>query len=853
MKRLTIGILAHVDAGKTTLSESFLYLSGQIRKLGRVDHQDAFLDYDQQERHRGITIYSKQAIFKWKDTEMTLVDTPGHADFSTEMERTLQILDYAILVINGMDGVQAHTKTIWNLLEYYHVPTFIFVNKMDLTPITQEELYKNIQEHLNSACMKIQEDDEFYENLALVDEDILNYYLEHQTVSQGMIQNAIFNRQIFPVVFGSALKNQGIDELLDVLDIYTKEPDYSDDFGAKVFKITHDQQGNQLTHMKITGGSLKVKEKIGEEKVDQIRLYSGTKYEMINEARAGMICTIKGLQKVKVGDVLGKEVSMKQPLLSSYMNYRIVLPENCDQHTMLKNLQQLALEDPDLHISYHQQTQDIHIQLMGEIQIEILKNLIKERFDVDVLFDQGQILYKETITNIVEGVGHYEPLRHYSEVHILLEPLPAGSGLKFESRCSEDVLSRNWQRLIMTHMQEKEHLGVLIGAPITDMKLTLVAGKAHQKHTEGGDFRQATYRAIRQGLKKANSILLEPYFYFELTVPQSSLSRALYDIEEMNGKFEVGDMLHDHVVIRGEAPAANMQNYQSEVIAYTKGQGKLLCTLKGYQPCHNQQEVIEKINYDSEADLDHPTGSIFCSHGAGFYVAWDEVEDHMHLAYAFQPTFQKTMNQNSYTSSLSEDDELEAIFTRTYGKIERKTARQLGYRQSEHQHVEIKKQKPRCLLVDGYNVIHAWDELKVLANDNLEGARLRLLDMMCNYQGYKDCLLIVVFDAYKVKGNIGSHQQYHNIHVVYTKEAQTADMYIERATHQMAEDYQVTVATSDALEQLIVAGAGAYRMSSRELRIDLDYVSQMTQHNYQEQSSKNHNCLLEDVKNYKKN
>lgn len=851
MKKIVIGILAHVDAGKTTLSESMLYLSGCIRQLGRVDHKDAFLDYDQLEKNRGITIFSKQATINWKDVELTLIDTPGHVDFSAEMERTLQILDYAIIVINGLDGVQAHTETIWHLLKHYHIPTFIFVNKMDLSHLSIQELLYQLQQQLDEHCIHFgNQDSHFYENIALCDEKVLDEYLSHSSISIQTIASMIQKEQVYPCFFGSALRLKGISEFLDALQMYTIQPSYPSEFGARVYKITHDQHGNQLTHMKITGGSLRVKETIRDEKVDQIRIYSGLKYDMVKEVSAGIVCAIKGLASILPGDGLGFEHSLEEPLLSSYMNFRVVLPTECDHHTMLENLQQLSKEDPTLHVIYHQQLNEIRIQLMGHIQIEILKHIIYERYGVHVEFDEGRVLYKETIIESVEGVGHYEPLHHYAEVHLLLEPGERGSGLQFMTDISEDILSRNWQRLILTHLKEKEHIGTLIGAPITDIKITLLSGKAHLKHTEGGDFRQATYRAIRHGLKKAKSILLEPYYQFQLEIPAEYLSRALFDIEEMKGQFEVSDSSQSHAIIKGIAPISTMQNYQSEVIAYTKGKGRLFCTLKDYRPCHNQEEVIKEMNYNSESDLDNPTGSVFCSHGAGFTVAWNEVENYMHIPYCYQTKATMSSLPSSYTTSLSEDEELEAIFTRTYGPIERKTSRQLGYTKPSLKKVSEQSCKPACLLVDGYNVIHTWDELRDMAKENLEGARLRLMDMMCNYQGYKNCLLILVFDAYKVKGNMGSSQKYHNIYVVYTKEAQTADMYIERATHQMANDYQITVATSDALEQLITSGAGAYRMSSRELKIDLDYMNQTKQEEYRNKQEKSRNFLLEDVKKY---
>lgn len=848
MKRIVIGILAHVDAGKTTLSEGMLYLSGQIKKHGRVDHGNTFLDFHNQERDRGITIYSKQARLIWKDIEIIFIDTPGHVDFSIEMERALQVLDYAIVVVSGLDGVQTHTETIWKLLSHYRIPSFLFINKMDITSLSQEELMFDIKQKLDEKCLSFQDmNQELYETIALINDEALDEYLKNQELSCKTLSSFIFKRHIFPVFFGSALHLDGLENFMNKISEYCLERDYHEQFGAIVYKITHDHHQQKLVHIRMTGGSLKVKDKIGDEKIDQIRIYSGSKFDTVSKVDAGEVCVLTGLKKIQLGEGLGIEKKQSELVLSSYIHYRVVLPEHCDAHKMFKNLQQLSEEDPSLHVTYHHQLNEIRIQLMGEIQTEILKNIIKERFQIDVEFDQGEILYKETILDTVEGVGHFEPLRHYAEVHILLEPLQQGSGLVFENRCSRDVLDEHWQNLILTHLKEKEHIGVLIGAPITDMKITLIAGKAHQKHTEGGDFRQATYRAVRQGLKYAQSILLEPYYQYELILPRECLGRALYDLEAMKSTFEIDDS-KENVVITGEAPVSLMYHYHLDVISYSKGKGHLYCTLNGYKPCHNQEEIIQQRQYDSEADLENPTGSLFCSHGAGFYVKWDEVKNYMHLPLQQTKRMQHSSSY-SYRSSLNEDDELEEIFTRTYGPIKRKDMNQ----SKEHQQEKkiIKKSKPQCLLVDGYNVIHAWLELKELAKDNLDGARLRLMDMMCSYQGYKNCLLILVFDAYKVKGNIGVAWQYHNIYVVYTKEAQTADMYIERAVHTMAEEYTITVATSDALEQLIVTGAGAYRMSSRELKLDYEYMNHYQQEEYKRQQGQGHTYLLEDVKNYK--
>ncbi len=848
MKKCVIGTLAHVDAGKTTLTESLLYLTGSIRKLGRVDHGDAFLDYDHQERERGITIFSKQSILQYQDVEITLIDTPGHVDFSAEMERTLQVLDYAILVISGLDGVQAHTQTIWNLLKTYHIPTFLFINKMDISHYQKSDLMKELKEKLDERCVDLTSQNDFYEEIALCDETLLDYYLEHQSLTEIMIQDAIIQRQVFPCFFGSALKMQEVDSFLESLSLYTKEKNYPADFGAKVYKITRDEQGQRLTHLKITGGSLRVKTQFGDEKVDQIRKYSGHKYTVVNEVYAGDICAVKGLKAIQAGSGLGFEEHAFQPHLTPYMNYRIVLPSDCDRFQAMSQLRQLSEEDPELHMTYHEETQDMTVQLMGEIQIDVLKKMIAERFHLDVDFDQGQIIYKETILETVEGVGHFEPLRHYAEVHLLLEPAPLGSGLQFSTNCSEDMLDKHWQRLILTHLEEKEHIGVLAGFPITDIKITILAGKAHQKHTEGGDFRQATYRALRQGLKSTQCQLLEPYYQFYLDIPAEYLSKAIYDIESMDGEFILPETMDQNVVIEGKAPVAKMCHYQLEVTHYTKGKGRMYCSLKGYEPCLHQDEVIQSIQYDSEKDINNPTGSVFCSHGAGFYVKWDEVKDYMHIDFQYSPKLTQEYQKESYASSLHGDEELEEIFKRTYGEIKRRTFHDFQPALKEHVPSMTSQPKAECILVDGYNVIHAWPELKDLAKDNLDGARFRLLDMMCNYQGYKKCLLIVVFDAYQVKQNLGSSEQYHNIHVVYTKESQTADMYIERVTHEMADQYHITVVTSDALEQLIVTGAGAYRMSSRELKLDLERLNK-DHHNHQQSTSRNY--LLEDIKNFK--
>lgn len=850
MKKIVLGILAHVDAGKTTLTESMLYLSKTIRHLGRVDHGDAFLDYNSQERDRGITIFSKQAMFNWNDCQITLIDTPGHVDFSTEMERTLQVLDYAILVISGIDGIQNHSETIWKLLKHYHVPTFIFINKMDSIYANKDKLLNDLKGQFDENCFDFENlDENFYETIALNNEKLLDYYLEHQTLTKEMIIDEIYQRNLFPCFFGSALKIEGIDTFLNEFTNYVKEKQYPNQFQARVFKITHDKQGNKLTHLKITGGSLKVKEQVGNEKVDQIRIYSGDKYQLVNEVYAGDICAIKGFRNFEISQGLGNESTINTPILSPYMDYRIILPENCNQHEALEKLLLLSKEDPQLHINYNNQSKEIHVELMGEIQVEILKNIISERFNLDVEFDHGNIIYKETILEPVEGVGHFEPLRHYAEVHLLLEPGKPGSGLEFAVDCKENVLATSYQRLVLSHLKEKEHIGVLTGSLITDMKITLISGRAHLKHTEGGDFREATYRALRQGLKATKSILLEPYFKFTLEIPVEYLSRAIYDIETMNGTFKLSKEQDEMAYLTGKAPVSKMQNYQSEVISYTKGKGRITLQIDGYYPCTNQEEIISKINYDSESDLENPTGSVFCSHGAGFNVKWDEVENYMHIPYQFKPKNENIEKKIEKTTYSNEDEELENIFIRTYGPIKQHQTNTLTKKIISN---TTYKYMPECLLVDGYNIIHSWPELKELAKDNLDAARTRLIDIMCNYQGYKKCILILVFDAYKVKNNLGSSYKYHNIYIVYTKEAQTADMYIERTTHELASKYNITVATSDALEQLIVLGQGGKRISSRELRLEVEKLDKEKLEEYRRKQAKGYNYLLEDIKNYNK-
>lgn len=865
-QHICIGLLAHVDAGKTTLAESLLYHTGAIRKMGRVDHQNAFLDTYELERARGITIFSKQAGFTLGDREVVLLDTPGHVDFSAEMERTLQILDYAVLIIGGTDGVQGHVETLWRLLRQYKIPVFLFINKMDQDGADPAEILKELQSRLDEKCIDFtasQSQEEFMENLAMCDETVLETYLEEGEISKEQVRELIARRKVFPCYFGSALKSQGIQEFLEGLETYTKVPDYPDTFGAKVYKISRDEKGSRLTHMKITGGSLKVKQVLSgedwEEKADQIRIYSGAGFEAVKEAPAGSVCAVTGLTRTHAGQGLGIEQTSGEPLLIPVLNYEIQLPEECDVHQMFLKLRQLEEEEPELHIVWNPQLNEIHAQVMGEVQIEILKNMIQERFGISVEFGSGNIVYKETIEEPVEGTGHFEPLRHYAEVHLLLEPGEPGNGLEFAVSCSEDMLDKNWQRLILTHLEEKAHKGVLTGSDITDMKITLVAGKAHLKHTEGGDFRQATYRAVRQGLRKARSVLLEPVYEYRLEVPSDMVGRAMTDIQKMYGTFQGPEIEGEMSVLTGVAPVVTMGGYQSEVTAYTRGRGRLSCTLKGYQPCHNAEEVIEAAGYEPDADMENPTGSVFCAHGAGFVVNWDEVDTYAHIQteLGLEETEQETVLQTqpaqpykSFHEIRLDQEELEEIFTRTYGPIRRernafqKTSRTVTAPASPRKS-KPKEPEKEYLLVDGYNIIFAWEDLNELAKVNIEGARNKLMDILCNYQGYKKCTLILVFDAYKVDGGQGSVQKYHNIHVVYTKEAETADQYIEKTVHEIGKKYHVTVATSDALEQVIILGQGADRLSARNLREEIQRMKEEIREDYIEKQKKSGTYLFD--------
>ncbi len=907
MKKTVIGLLAHVDAGKTTLAERILYMAGEIRIPGRVDHRDTFLDTDAQERDRGITIFSKQARFSWKDSVVTLLDTPGHVDFSAEMERTLQVLDCAVLIVNGADGVQSHTLTLWRLLERYRVPVFLFITKMDQPGTDADRLLLGVQKELDGRCVsfpcgKEERTDAFYENIAVCDETLLEKYLEREEplISDREIAALIESRKLFPCFFGSALHGDGVEALLDAISVYAPVPAYGETFGARVFKITRDAQGGRLTHVRVTGGRLQVKQIITSagkkesagaaaddgEKIDQIRLYSGEKYAAVQEAEAGSICALLGPEHTFCGQGLGAEQETVWPVLEPVMTYRVNPPEGCDIHDMYSKLCKLEEEEPQLHLVRQEHSGEIHVRLMGEVQIEILRKMIQERFGMEVDFDEGSVLYKETITDVAEGVGHFEPLRHYAEVHLILEPGERGSGLTFRSLCSEDKLDRNWQRLILTHLEEKTHLGVLTGSPITDMQITLAAGKSHVKHTEGGDFRQATYRALRQGLCRAGSVLLEPVYEFRMELPASLIGRAMTDVQAMSGRFDAPETFGEEAHLTGTVPVSEFGGYQTKMLSYSGGKGRLFTRLKGYEPCHNAEEVIERTGYEAEHDTDNPCGSVFCAHGAGFVVEWDQVESYMHLEPAlkagwrlsdgsiygadhksdqngqcsrygqgggvgdneagngagadnFSERYAKRSADGRSTVDFIGQDEVEEIFARTFGTKEPKKqgwARTIRAKTAPPAEVEYhgsQNRQEEYLLVDGYNIIFAWDELSDLAGADLNAARCRLTDILCNYQAFRKMHLILVFDAYRVKGNPGSVERHHNIDVVYTKEAETADQYIEKVTHEMSrKNHRVRVATSDGLEQIIIMGAGAIRVSARELLEEIRAAEAEMRENY---------------------
>lgn len=837
MKNICIGILAHVDAGKTTLSEALLYRAGAIRRLGRVDHQDAFLDTDAMERQRGITIFSKQAVLELSSVRVTLLDTPGHVDFSAEMERTLQVLDCAVLVISGTDGVQGHTRTLWELLERYHVPTFLFINKMDLAGTDRDALLAHLKEKLDGGCVDFGDSETLAEEAAVLDEAVLERYLETGEVSNAALSALIAERKLFPCYFGSALRVEGVDALLSGVERYAPRPVYPADFGAKVFKITRDSQGARLTHLKLTGGTLRVKDvltgregdTLWQEKADQLRLYSGAKFQSLDEAEAGAVVAVTGLSHTFPGQGLGAEPDWAGAVLQPVLTYRVELSDGTDPHTALQKLRQLEEEDPQLHLVWS--GGDIHIQLMGEVQMEILQRLIRERLGMEVSFGAGTVCYRETIANAVEGIGHFEPLRHYAEVHLLLEPGEPGSGVTVTSVCPTDELNLNWQRLILTHLLEKEHCGVLTGAPVTDIKLTLLTGRAHEKHTEGGDFRQATYRAVRQGLMQAENVLLEPWYRFRLELPAEQVGRAMTDLQRMNGEVEPPETIGEDAVLTGRAPVAGLRDYGREVAVYTRGRGRLSCTPAGYFPCAEADSVIAAIGYDPERDTENPADSVFCSHGAGVIVPWFEVCDHAQVESGWQPksaapepetSGPKQRTVSAYAGTIEQDRELQAIFERTYGTVKRwefippKAPRRPIADTSEEKRRELKRafSGEEYLLVDGYNIIFAWDELKKIAAENLDAARKQLCELLCNYQGYRKCRVILVFDAYKVKGGLGSVEKYHNITIVYTREAETADAYIERATYEIGRQHRVRVATSDGPEQVIILGHGALRLSA---------------------------------------
>lgn len=838
-KHICAALLAHVDAGKTTLSEALLYESGVIRTRGRVDHKDAFLDTSPLERERGITIFSKQACFSYGNMDVTMLDTPGHADFSSEMERTLQVIDYAVLIISGTDGVQGHTETVWKLLQKYRIPTFFFVNKMDLPGADKAAVLKELQAKLSPYCVDFTEEEELLcENVAMCEETLLETYLEEGTFDlKKEVRRLVSGTLLYPCYFGSALQNEGVEALLEGLENYTKMPEYRKEFAGKVYKITRDDAGQRLTHMKLTGGELKLRdeiERIG--KVNEIRVYSGEKYTLQQEVKAGDICAIPGLTETYAGQGVGKEADFCANQLVPVCNYQILLPEGTDEAIAWRQLKQLEEEDPNLHLSWQAQTREIFIQPMGEVQLEVIKRMVSERYGMDIAFGSASILYRETIEDTVIGMGHFEPLRHYAEVHLKMEPLPRGSGLQFVTECSEDELDLNWQRLILTHLGEKEFTGVLTGSPITDIKFTLIAGRAHLKHTEGGDFRQATYRAVRQGLRQAKSRLLEPMYQFRMEVPMEQIGRVMSDVGKMHGTFRQQPDDGEMSAIEGTCPVASMAGYGTEFAAFTKGRGRMTLSFCGYEPCHNESEVVKNCKYDPDADVENTADSVFCAHGSGFVVPWNEVAKHVHVDTSIkkrQPVKTTTAapkEPSKKNSKMSEEKELQAIFERTFGPV--KTHVETPVKKvikAEPGKTKTKEYKPvyeeEYLLVDGYNIIFAWDELKALAAENLEGARAKLMEIMCNYQGFCGCHLILVFDAYKVKGNPGSVEQFHNISVVYTKEAETADMYIEKTTKEIARKKRVRVATSDGMEQIIILGHGATRISARAFQEEVKRVN----------------------------
>lgn len=837
MKHICVGVMAHVDAGKTTLLEAMLYRGGATRRLGRVDHQDAFLDTDEQERARGITIFSKQAELALPEASITFLDTPGHVDFSAEMERTLQVLDFALLLVSGTDGVQSHTRTLWQLLRRYRIPTFLFVNKMDLPGKGKDGIMEELRRELSEGCVAFDEETAaLYEELALLDEGLMEQVLETGKLEDAQIAELIASRRVFPCFFGAALRMEGVDELLSALQRYTKEPKYPEAFSAQVYKIARSEKDERLTFLKVTGGTLAVKQVLRgedwEEKPDQLRLYSGSKFTLLQAAPAGTICAVTGLSQTQAGEHLGSGKGAAAPVLEPVLEYRMHVDTDDVQGAYLK-LRRLEEEDPQLHLLWDHQLREIRVQLMGAVQMEILQKLIQNRFDLSVSFDEGNIVYKETIVAPVEGVGHYEPLRHYAEVHLLLEPGEPGSGIALDTMCSEDVLARNWQRLIFTHLQETVQPGVLTGSPVTDLRITIVSGRAHLKHTEGGDFRQATYRAVRQGLRKAQTVLLEPWYAFRLEVPANFVGRAMTDLERMHAVISAPEVEEAKAVISGAGPVRLLRGYTAEVTAYTRGQGRISYQPDGYKPCPEQDEIVQRIGYDPERDLLHPTGSVFCAHGAGFEVKWDEVDRMAHLPLLdFAPKKEETPKRIVRSVASGGAPELEkellSIFERTYGQIKRRDVLPMMALRSQDKRELLAQMEPaeEFVLVDGYNIIFAWDELKEIGRDSLDAARHVLMNLLCNYQGYRGCNLILVFDAYKVPQNLGTVEKYHNIFIVYTQEAETADSYIERVTYELRGRKKVRVATSDNLEQLIILGHGAVRVSAKSFHDEVMQTQQ---------------------------
>ena len=846
MRRLAIGILAHVDAGKTTLSEGLLYTCGSIKKLGRVDHQSAFLDTEHVERERGITVFSKQAILTLEDMELTLLDTPGHVDFSAEMERVLGVLDCAILVVSGPEGVRGHTMTLWRLLERYGVPTFLFINKMDLAGADRNRSMSELKARLSESCVDFcVPEAERQENAALCDEALLTRYLEQGSLQDSALAGLVEGRRLFPCYFGSALRLEGLSALLEGLRRYAPSPRYSAEFGARVYKITRDPQGERLTYLKVTGGSLRVKDlltnrragleedRVWQEKVNQLRLYSGAKFHTVETVPAGVVCAVTGLGRTYPGQGLGWERDWGDPALEPVLTYRLLLPAGCDPHVAMGKLAQLQEEDPQLHLLWNAQTGDLSLRLMGEVQLEILRQVIAQRFGLEVAFDAGSIVYRETIAAPVTGIGHFEPLRHYAEIHLRLEPTERGSGLSFESDCPEQLLGWSWQRLALSHLAEKTHLGVLTGSPITDMKITLIAGQASTKHTEGGDFRQAVYRAVRQGLMRAESILLEPVYHFRLELPLECVGRAMSDLQLMHGSIDAHRTAGELSLLTGSAPMSGLRDYARHVVAYTGGRGRITLVNGGYLPCLNQAAVVAALGYQPERDLENTPDSVFCSHGAGYLVKWDQVEAHAHLSTDLPsaepgPNPVSPHSSGSYAGAAAEDKELQAIFERTYGPIKRRsTPPSATIREAPGVKAPSSPPPPagpEYLLVDGYNIIFAWDELKAAAQESLDSARQLLMDLLSNYQAFQRCEVIVVFDAYRVPGARREEGRYHNIHVVFTKEAETADAYIERVTYELGKHHRVRVATSDYAEQLIILGHGALRLSASAFHQEVEQV-----------------------------